>query len=130
MSEALAHNRDLRGAVARLDAAAASAQLAGADLWPQVGAGLNATRSKQVFVGLPIPGGPASTTFSTYGVSLDVAWELDLWGKLRARRHAGAADFRAAEADPHSGRLRRRDQRDCGCTRTGNPRAPNGARYA
>ena len=45
------------------------------------------------FTGLPIPGRPAPlTSLSTnYGVSLDVSWELDVWGRLRSGRSAAAA---------------------------------------
>ena len=40
-----------------------------------------------------------STTSTTLGLSLNVSWELDLWGRLAARARAGLADQQAAEAD-------------------------------
>jgi len=99
---ALRRNHDLRAAVARVDSAWAEAKIAGADLQPNVGLGFNATRQRQNFIGLPIPGdegGVLSTTFTTYGVSLDTTWEIDLWGRLRAQSRAALADFQAAAAD-------------------------------
>ncbi|MEL6723934.1 MAG: TolC family protein [Pseudomonadota bacterium] len=41
----------------------------------------------------------------TYGVGLDLSWELDLWGRLRAGINAAEADLIAGEADLASARL-------------------------
>ncbi len=46
-----------------------------------------------------------STTFTTYGVSLDVSWELDLWDRLGARARAGIADLQAVAADYRGAQL-------------------------
>ena len=104
----LTNNYDLRATTARLESARAQARIAGAALYPQLSAGANAGRNRQNFVGFPIPGGEEdvlSTTIDNYGVSLDVSWELDLWGKLDARAKAAGADFRATEANWHQARL-------------------------
>jgi NodT family efflux transporter outer membrane factor (OMF) lipoprotein len=99
---AFKENYDLKAAVARLEAAAARARIAGADLFPQVSGSLLASRQKRVFVGFPFgsAGGavPSSTT-SLFGLSLDVSWEADLWGRLSASKAAALADFQASEAD-------------------------------
>ncbi len=107
ISEALEHNYDLQAAAASVAAAAAQARIAGADLEPQVSAGLNAGRRSQVFVGLPIPGsgGVLKSTSSSYGASLNVSWEADVWGRLRAGKAAAIRDARAAEADYAAARL-------------------------
>lgn len=109
---ALENNRDLLAAAARLDRAAAEARIAGADLKPRIGAGATASRGKQNFVGFPdfgggggSPDGVLSVTTSRYGVSLDVSWEVDLWGRLRAAARAGIASFQATEADYLGARL-------------------------
>ena len=102
VAEALSRNYDLKAAAARLQAAAAQARIAGAELFPQVGAGADGSRRKQNFVGFPIPGlgdEVLATTTNNYGVSLNLSWEVDLWGRLRAGKTAAAAEFRAAEAD-------------------------------
>lgn len=100
--DALSSNLDLRAASARLRAAQGQASIAGAPLLPQVSAGGSASKRKQVFVGFPIPGGaaggPASSESTSYGVSLDVSWEIDLWGRLSAGKAAAVADRQAAQA--------------------------------
>jgi NodT family efflux transporter outer membrane factor (OMF) lipoprotein len=99
---ALERNHDLRAAVARLDRAAADARIAGADLEPSVGLGLDATRRRQNFIGFPIPGsgdGVPSSTFESFGVSLDTIWEADLWGRVRAGARAAVAEMQASAAD-------------------------------
>ncbi|MEM7582033.1 MAG: efflux transporter outer membrane subunit [Acidobacteriota bacterium] len=107
LEEALEHNHDLRAAAAAVDAAVAQARIAGATLKPQVSAGLDAARRQQVFVGLPIPGqsGPLKSLSSSYGASLNVSWEPDLWGRLRAGRAAAQSDAEAARADYEAARL-------------------------
>jgi NodT family efflux transporter outer membrane factor (OMF) lipoprotein len=85
-----------------VDQAAAQATIAGADLLPTANVGLNGRRNKQNFIGLPIPGlegGVLSRRFTSFGVSLDVSWELDVWDRLGARARAGIADLQAATAD-------------------------------
>lgn len=94
VEEALVHNLDLRAGVARVLAAQAEARIAGADRLPTLGAGVNAGRSRQIYVGLPVPGGDVlESTSTSYGVSLDVSWELDLWGRLAAQAGAAEADL-------------------------------------
>jgi outer membrane protein, multidrug efflux system len=53
-----------------------------------------------VFLGFPFGGGgvPSSTT-TTFGLSLNLSWELDLWGRLRAGHSAALADVQAEAAD-------------------------------
>jgi NodT family efflux transporter outer membrane factor (OMF) lipoprotein len=101
IDEALAHNLDIRGAVARVDAAAAVARLAGASLVPNTSLSSNASRRRQNLIGIPIPGfGDVISTRSTsIGVSLDVLWELDLWGRVRSGKSATLAELQASWAD-------------------------------
>ena len=108
IAEALEHNRDLAAAAARVEAAAAQARIAGADLSPQVGGRFDASRRRQNFLGFPIPGGDEqvlSTTNTSFQAALDVSWEIDLWGRLRASRGAARARFEATQADLAAARL-------------------------
>ncbi|RME95277.1 MAG: efflux transporter outer membrane subunit [Verrucomicrobia bacterium] len=101
VEEALAHNHDLRQAAARVEAAVAQARAAGAALQPQLSFGGDAGRRQQVFVGLPIPGRegvPLVSRSTSYGASLNLSWELDLWGRIRAGQSAALADLQASEA--------------------------------
>lgn len=108
IEQALDNNRDLSAAAARLEQAGAQARIAGASLKPAAGVGVTGSRTRQNFIGLPIEipgGGVPSATFNSYGVSLDVSWEVDLWGKLRASTRAAIADFQAAQAGYQAARL-------------------------
>jgi NodT family efflux transporter outer membrane factor (OMF) lipoprotein len=108
IEEVLVANNDLAAAAARVDAAVARARIAGADLYPQIGVGLDGSRSRRNFIGFPIPGGESgvlSTTTTSVGASLNVSWEADLWGRLRAGRSSAQASVEAAAADLASARL-------------------------
>ena len=105
---ALEQNYDLQATAARLEQAAADARIAAADLQPTVQAGLNGSRRRQNFIGFPIPGSEdrvLSTVFTNYGVSLDVTWEADLWGRLRSGARAALADLQARVADLRGAQL-------------------------
>ena len=103
---ALRRNYDLRAAAARVEQAQAQAKIAGADLQPQVQVGLGAARRKQNFIGFPILGdGVPSSTSTNLGVSLDVAWEIDLWSRISARASAALADYQLSAADFRGARL-------------------------
>ncbi|HVS16033.1 MAG TPA: efflux transporter outer membrane subunit [Thermoanaerobaculia bacterium] len=106
--EALERNWDLAAAAARVEAARAAARVQGADLAPQIGAGLSSRRARQSFIGLPIPGREGSvlsTTSTSSALSFSVSWEADLWGRLRTLRSAARADARATEAELEAARL-------------------------
>jgi NodT family efflux transporter outer membrane factor (OMF) lipoprotein len=107
IERALLQNRDLQATAARLEQAAAQARIAGADLEPSVAAGLNGGRSRQVFIGFPIPGttGVPSATFSSFGLDVSVSWEVDLWGRIRAGTRAALADLQSVGFDYHAARL-------------------------
>ena len=102
VEEVLENNRDLEVAAARVDAAAAQAKIAGANLLPTIGVGLSSRRAKQNFLGFPIPGAEdqiLSTTTTTHGLSVEIGWEADLWGRLNAHKRAAVADYHASRAD-------------------------------
>ena len=100
-------------AAARLEQAAAEARIASAALQPTVQASYTGSRRKQNFVGFPIPGleGRVLTTVSTnQGVSLDLSWEVDLWGRLRADAQAALADLQRSAADLRGAQLSKAGQ--------------------
>ena len=108
VSDALARNHNLQASAARVRAAAARAKIAGAPLYPDAGGRAGGSRRKQNFIGLPIPGsgdGVLTSTSSSFGLSLDVSWELDLWNRLGAGASAALADVQAARADHNGARL-------------------------
>ena len=98
--EALRSNPSLKESAARIAAAAAEARIAGADLLPTLGANGSYLRNKNIFVGLPVPGGNVLESLTTsYGVSLDLAWEADLWGRIAAQGSAAENQLLATEAE-------------------------------
>ncbi len=102
---ALEGNQELRVAVARLDRARAEARIAGADLKPEIGVGLSAARRKQSFTGSALGNAVPPTTGTRLDLAVDVSWEADLWGRIRAGTRATMADYRASEADLRGARL-------------------------
>lgn len=105
---ALERNQSLLAAVARLDQAAEDARIAGSGLQPGIQAGFSSSRRKQNFIGFPIPGREErvlSTISTNLGVSIDTAWEADLWGRLRADARAALADLQASAADLRGAQL-------------------------
>ncbi len=108
LSEALSRNGDLAVAAANISAAAAQAKIAGAPLFPQLSGSLAGSKDKRNFIGFPIPGSSGnvlSTTTVSYGLSLNLSWELDLWGRLSAEKAAAVAQMQAAQADYVGARL-------------------------
>lgn len=101
IEEALGGNPDLEVMGARLEAAAAGVRMAGADLYPGLDLGIEGSRTRRNFIGFPLPGGgDVLTTRSTaYRLSLSSAWEVDLWGRVRAGRKAALAEWQAAGQD-------------------------------
>ncbi len=102
-----AHNRNLASAAARLAAAVGRARRASAEIGPTIDATFGPRRERQNFVGLPIPGSAnvLSTTFSTFGLGLNIGWEVDLWGRIRAGELRSQHELEAAAADFRGARL-------------------------
>lgn len=107
VEEALVHNLDVLAAAARVNQAAAQAKIVGADLWPQAGANVTAGRARNNIIGFPTPDGSniIETRSSSFGVSLDLSWEIDLWGRIRKGKEAAVADVQASWADLSAIRL-------------------------
>ncbi len=108
VARALEHNRDLRAAAARLQAAELESRIAGADLLPALSTSFNSTRRRQNFLGFPIPGAERrvlATTFTTLGVAINVSWEADLWGRIKAGEVAALARADAQEASVGAAQL-------------------------
>jgi multidrug efflux system outer membrane protein len=87
----LAGNYDLQSAVARVDEARAQVGVAASDLYPHIGYQGSAEREKILTPGFP------STTFNIFQGAFNVAWEIDLWGRIRRATEAARAQFLATE---------------------------------
>ncbi len=102
IEESLAGSFDLAAVAARVEAAEARARIAGAALLPQADGSLTPSRTRRNFIGFPIPGGEERVLTSlntSWGLSLNLSWEVDLWGRLRSARDAVGRDLQAARAD-------------------------------
>ncbi len=90
VEEAQSNNRDLVAAATSVDRAWALARQAGAALSPDIGISAGGAQA-----------GNADSSAATTNLSLglQVSWEADLWGRLRAGQRGAVAGAQAREAD-------------------------------
>jgi multidrug efflux system outer membrane protein len=96
LGEAVAGNRDLRSAIARVEVARAEVGVARSPLFPSVGYEADAARAKNV-----VQLGDVSTIGGTEDIffaGVNAAWELDVWGRVRRSTEAARGDLLATEA--------------------------------
>lgn len=98
VDEALAHNANLAVAVARVDEARALLGVTRAGQFPIVDATLSRDRTQSSLLkATPLPAG-AERRSDNYRGTLNVSYELDLWGRLRNATAAARAELLATEA--------------------------------
>ncbi|MBV9881743.1 MAG: TolC family protein [Sphingomonadaceae bacterium] len=102
VADALAANTDLRVAVAHLARARAALREVRTDRLPEVGAGASA-RYGRAAEGQAAPG--ADREGWTVDAGLDVAYEVDLFGRVGRGVEAARGDVGAAEADAQAARV-------------------------
>ena len=90
VEEAQANNRDLAGAAANVDRAWALARQAGAALSPEIGVSAGAGRTGSV---------NSSAAATDLSLGLQISWEADVWGRVRAGQRGAVASAQASEAD-------------------------------
>ena len=94
--EAVAGNRDVRLAAARVEEFAARLGIARSAAFPQVDAGGQAQRNRRSLEVAPgAAGGDRTSDF--FSATLNVGWELDLWGRIQRASDAARAEILAAE---------------------------------
>jgi multidrug efflux system outer membrane protein len=104
VEESLQKNADLVIAAARVDEARALVQDAESGFYPQVDARGSALRQQSsqktatFFPGIP-------TRFNDYRATLNVSYELDLFGRIRSGARAARAELQASEAAQDTVRL-------------------------
>ena len=97
VEEALASNTNLLAAAARVDESRALVGQAEAAYYPSVDGNFGRNRTlSSTATGLLPPG--IARERNDYRATLNVSYELDLWGKLRATTQAARADLLASEA--------------------------------
>lgn len=104
VEEALAANQDLALATARVDEARALARIADAQRLPTVDATFERDRTRSSERS-PIPVPSSSIEHNRYRAQLNVAYEVDLWGRLRSASRAARAELLASEASRETVRI-------------------------
>ncbi len=94
IGEGLANNQDLQVAVARIEQARAQLGVVQSEGKPQVGF--------NTFVGgqssfVPLPNSVGTATYGALGATLNAAWELDVWGRIRRSTESAQASLLAQE---------------------------------
>ena len=95
VDEALQSNLDVRTAAARVEQFAARLNITRSDFFPQVGYGVTGDRqgiSNNKANGLGI-----DSISTSYQATINVGWELDVWGRIRRASEASRAQLLAAE---------------------------------
>ncbi|MEH6789937.1 efflux transporter outer membrane subunit [Parasphingorhabdus sp.] len=102
VANALANNRDLMAATARIEQARAQYRIQDSRQLPAVVASANATRSRQAAGAAPIGGAggnAGAATFNRFDVGVGIsAFELDFWGRLANLSEAARAQYLATVA--------------------------------
>ena len=102
VEKALVVNQDLAIALQRVAQASAGRDAQSSRLWPTVGLQASASRSDS---GLPAPVKEGLPDTRALRAGVDVAWEIDLAGGVRAARDAAQADAAGAAAGVDAARL-------------------------
>jgi multidrug efflux system outer membrane protein len=92
---ALVNNYDIRAAVSRVEQARQIAAQARAQFFPFVDYGVTASDGKNEFVGGVVPNG--GTTRSAFAAATTVAWEVDIWGRVRRLNESARAQYLSTE---------------------------------
>lgn len=102
ITQALSTNQDVAIALQRVAQARAGTDAQASRLWPTVGVQASASRSES---GVPDPVKQGMPDTRALRAGVDVAWEIDLAGSVRAARDAAQADAAAATAGVQGARL-------------------------
>lgn len=90
---ALRENKDLLIASARIDEFAGRYGVVRAPLFPQLGAGYEASRQRSSISVLDT----GSSTYNSYQAVFTASWEIDIWGRIRRQSEAARAQLLASE---------------------------------
>ncbi len=102
VEEALAANQDVQIALQRVAQSRAGTEAQASRLWPALGLQASASRTDS---GLPAPVKQGQPDTRALRAGLEVSWEIDLAGGVRAARDAARADAAGAAAGVAGARL-------------------------
>jgi len=92
VGEAVHQNYDLKAAIARIEQYRQLVGVARADMFPHVGYEGDASRQREFLFPLP------NTTFNSFLGDFNLAWEIDVWGRIRRATESARADYLGAQA--------------------------------
>lgn len=98
IERALAENKTVKQAYARVVQARAQRAIAGSGFWPSIGASTSGTRTESES-NFNERGEAVSTVGESYSAGLSASWELDLFGGQRRSYEAATAQLAASEAE-------------------------------
>jgi len=122
VEDAIARNPDLKAAAAKVEASRYAIKIAASSLYPRIAVkGLGERQGREITaargggidppdlggLGVDLSSGASdtsnlldpSTQRWVYGLGIGASWELDLWGRVRSKKAAAAAESAALEAD-------------------------------
>ena len=92
---AITNNYDLKQAVARVEQARNQAAVASSAFFPQIGYGGDIGRGRNALYNAPAS--LNGSTESSAQLTLNAAWEIDLWGRIRRSSEAARAQYLATD---------------------------------
>lgn len=95
VSTALHENKDLMIAAARVDQFAGNYGIVRSGLFPQLSAGADARRQRDISA--VVIGAGGSEIYNSYNAVLNASWEIDIWGRIRRQTEAARAQLLASE---------------------------------
>ena len=98
ISQAQRANDDIAAAVARIRQADAQAQVAGAPLFPTIGATADASRQRQIPT-VTATAGTQGRSFNQFSAQASASYQLDFWGKNQATFNAARFSATASRYD-------------------------------
>ncbi len=97
IAAALADNKDVKIAAARVDQFLGQFVTTRSALFPQVSAGFEASRQRASIAGLPTLPPGVNPVFNDFRAPLIASWEIDFFGKVRRQTESARASLLATE---------------------------------
>lgn len=97
IATALADNKDVKIAAARVDQFLGQFITTRSALFPQINAGFDASRQRVTQAGPTVVPPGTSPVFNDFQAPLAVSWELDLFGKIRRQTESARASLLSSE---------------------------------
>ena len=95
-------NNSLKLALYNLELAHNQYQIAQGQRLPSLNLSLDGSRRAQNIIGLPLPGseqGVFNNIVNSFSLGLNISWEIDLWGRLRALAESRELSLESQERD-------------------------------